>query len=115
MKKALLILVGIFISSMAFADEFYKVKYEFVFGNEKTITYQYAILTDKGQFIEITFKENGIYEYMNVYQYTKTGNKYTMPTVTGLTMELERDGNDLVLRKTGKRYVRITDVNLLGM
>jgi len=115
MKKAFFVFICIFISSMAFADELYKVKVEFVHENEKTITYQYAILTDKGQFIEITINEKGIYERTTVYQYTRNGNRYTMPTSIGIDMVLEREGNDLVLRKTGKRYVRITDVNLLGM
>jgi hypothetical protein len=93
----------------------YKVKYDFVFESEHTITYQYAILSDKGEFIEITFNSDGNYERINVMKYTKVGNKYIIPTSTGLVMELEHDGNDLILRKTKKRYVKITNVDLLGM
>lgn len=115
MKKGLCFLIFAFISSLAFTDELYKVKVDFVFGTERTITYQYAILTDRGEFIEITFNSNGAYERIDVMNYTKVGNKYIIPTNIGLIMELERDGNDLILRKTGKRYIRVTDVNLLGM
>ncbi|MDR0320441.1 MAG: hypothetical protein LBI28_02975 [Treponema sp.] len=115
MKKFFCLLIFTLVSSLAFSDELYKVKVDFVFESEHTITFQYAILTDKGEFIEITFNSNGVYERIDVMKYTKVGNRYIIPTNIGLTMELERDGNDLVLRRTGKRYVRITDVNLLGI
>jgi hypothetical protein len=115
MKKVIFSIVFIFIASFSFADEIFKVKVEFVHGSERTITYQYAILTDKGQFIEVYFNEDGTYDRIVVERYTKVGNKYLIPTSIGITMELEREGNDLVLRRTGKRFVKVTDVNLLGM
>jgi hypothetical protein len=115
MKRVFFLSVFLILSSLVFTDEIYKVKVDFVYGSEHTITYQYAILTDKGEFIEITFNSNGIYERIDVMKYTKVGNKYIIPTEIGLIMELEREGNDLVLKKIGKRYVRVINVNLLGM
>jgi hypothetical protein len=115
MKRGVYLFIFVLISSLTFADELYKVKFYFVFESEHTITYQYAILSDKGEFIEISFNSDGAYEHIDVMKYTKVGNKYIITTNIGLIMELERDGNDLVIRKTGKRYIRITDVNLLGM
>jgi hypothetical protein len=115
MKRCLCLLVFILVSTLAFTDELFKVKVDFEFESEHTITYQYAILTDKGDFIEITFNSDGVYEYITTEKYTKTGDKYIIKTSIGLIKELERDGSDLVLKKTGKRYIKIIDVNLINM
>jgi len=116
MKKIIIAVLFMTITTVVFAqDELFRSRVDFVHEGRTTTSFHYTILTTQGELIEVSFNAAGTFERTTVMTYTRVGNRIVVTTGFGLTFELERDGNDLVNRNTGRRYVRIAGVNLLGM
>jgi hypothetical protein len=95
-KRNITILVFLLQAASSFAAELFSSQNE------------YIILSDKGQFIIIYFNPDDTYDKMTVNIYSQNGNIYTIITNDGNTIELERSGNELIHKISGKRYVKMT-------
>ncbi|GHV79839.1 hypothetical protein AGMMS49944_16300 [Spirochaetia bacterium] len=111
MKKVLFFVMAILCIGSVFGDEFFRSKFEF----EGKVTYEYVILTDKGEWIEVSFNSNYAYQDIYVFKYTVANNKITVHEFIGkddITFELERSGKNLIIKSTGKLYEKVADIKL---